>query len=109
MSEGKIIKGIEDVATTQEDLNKCMEYEKRICNGENIIIEANKFAIDKVNEIFEKSPEIILFNRVERKYDPITKESVLRNLAIAKQVVNDQLLKDSINLTKDSWEELKKQ
>lgn len=108
MSEEKIKKGIYDVTSAEKDLYKCNEYEKRICNGENVIIEGNKFAVDKVNEIFEKSPEIILMNGVVANNDSITKETALRSLAIAKQVISNQLLKDSANLTKDSWDELRK-
>ena len=108
MDQEKIAKGIYDVTSVENDFYKCIEYEKRISNGENVIVEANKFAIDKVNEIFGKSPEIIWMNGVVANNDPITKETALRSLAIAKQVINDQLLKDSVNLAKDSWDELRK-
>ena len=40
--------------------------------------------------------------------DPITMETALKSLATAKQVINDQLLKDSANLAKDSLDELRK-
>ena len=106
MSDEKIAKGIYDVASAKYDYYKCIEYEERIYKGEDLIIEANKFAIDKVNEIYGKSPEIINMNGVVATNELITKETALRSLAIAKKVINDQILKDSINLTKDSFEEL---
>lgn len=106
MSDEKIAKGIYDVTSAKYDFYKCIEYEERIYDGENVIIEANKFAIDKVNEIYGKSPEIISMNGVVAINELVTKETVLKSLAIAKKVISDQLLKDSINLTKDSFEEL---
>lgn len=108
MSEEKIEKGIYDVKSAEKEFYKCIEYENRICNGENVIMEANKFAVEKVFEISGKSPEIIWKNGVVANNDPITMETALRSLAIAKQVINDQILKDSANLAKDSLDELRK-
>lgn len=109
MNEEKIEKGIYDVASAQQDFNKCVEYEIKICRGEKVVVEANKFAVDKINEIYGKSPEIIAVNRVVYKNEPITVQTALNCLAIAKKVINDQYLKDSANLVKDSVEELKKE
>lgn len=97
----KDTKDTKDIMDTQDDLNKCIEYEKRICNGENILLEANTFAINKVLEISVKSPEIILVNQVTPNNNPITVDSVLVTLATAKQVIYDQLNKEKIELTKD--------
>lgn len=108
MSEEKIKKGIYDVKSADEDFNKCVEYENRIYNGENIIMEANNFAVDKIVEISKKSQEIIWKNGVVAYKELITAETALRSLAIAKQVIYDQFLKDSANLAKDSFDELNK-
>ena len=75
MSEEKIKKEIYDVKSAEKDFYKCIEYENRICNGENVIIEANKFAVEKVIEISGKSPEIIWMNGVVANNNPITKET----------------------------------
>ena len=72
MSEEKIKKGIYDVKSAEKDFYKCIEYENRIYKGENVIIEANNFAIKKVIEISGKSPEIIWKNGVVANNDPIT-------------------------------------
>lgn len=101
MNNEEILKDTKDIMDTQDDLNKCIEYEKRICNGENILLEANTFAINKVLEISVKSPEIILVNQVTPNNNPITVDSVLVTLATAKQVIYDQLNKEKIELTKD--------
>lgn len=101
MNDEEILKDTKDIMDTQDDLNKCIEYGKKICNGENILLEANTFAINKVLEISVKSPEIILVNQVTPNNNPITVDSVLVTLATAKQVIYDQLNKEKIELTKD--------
>lgn len=101
MNQDELLKKTNDVLNSENDLNKCIEYEKRICNGENILLEANTFAINKVLEISVKSPEIILVNQVTPNNNPITVDSVLVTLATAKQVIYDQLNKEKIELTKD--------
>ena len=101
MNNEEILKDTKDIIDTQDDLNKCIEYEKKICNGENILFEANTFAINKVLEISVKSPEIILVNQVTPNNNPITVDSVLVTLATAKQVIYDQLNKEKIELIKD--------
>lgn len=108
MNEEKIEKEIYDVVSAQQDFNKCVEYEIKICRGEKVVIEANRFAVNKINEIYGKSPEIIAVNEVVYKNEPITAQTALNSLAIAKKVINDQYIKDSANLVKDSVEALNK-
>lgn len=84
INQYELLKETKDVLNTENDLNKCIEYEKRIWNGENILLEANTFAINKILEISVKSPEIILVNQVTPNNNPIIVDSVLVTLATVK-------------------------
>lgn len=108
MSEEKIVKGMCDVTKIEFDINKCIEYENRILTGEDVVLEANKFVVDKAFEILIKSPEIIILNGVVVNVEIITEETALRGLAVVKKVLNDELVKNSVKLTVNSWNELKK-
>ena len=106
MKEEEFIKDIHEINSTKEDYYKCIEYEEKIYNGENILIEANLFVNMKMMEIAAKSPEIIVFNKVEKNNNPITNKSVLESLGALKKVLDDELKKEGINFIRKNDENL---
>ena len=66
--------------------DKCVEYERRLLEGEDVIKEANEYAVDLFYRIKDRHPELIGSYKIYTHFNDPIREVVLANVVAAKCV-----------------------